>query len=394
MSILITKRDGAPVLTGIAKISIVGFLVAISLSSVQTIWALYIDSFVHNESFVGFIASALTLISFISYFLFIPLIEKHSKSKIYSYSLILMAVAYILFALNTKFYFFVVLAFLITLMQTFRTTSFGIIVRDKSKDSCLSRNEGVLYTILNCAWVIGPLIAGIIANKYGLNLVFILSAIFIFLGFLVFMFANIKDININRKTHKDLIKNFKDFFKNKQRSLSYFIGGGVNLWWSLIYLFVPLHIMRSGLNELWVGYFLFAIAIPLILTEYHFSKLTSKYGYKKIFQAGYAFAAIISFLCFFVYNIYMVLALLVLASFGMALLEPTTETHFFKTLKKKSEENRFYGPYNTTIDFNSFVGRLFGALILLFLPFNYLFLLYGSFMFIMILISSKIKNVF
>lgn len=394
MSMLIAKRDGAPVLTGIAKLSIAGFLVAISLSLVQTIWALYIDSFVHSESLVGFIASALTLISFIFYFLFIPLIEKNSKSKIYSYSLILMTVAYILFALNTKFYFFVVLAFFITLLQTFRITSFGIIVRDKSKDSCLSRNEGLVYTVLNCAWVIGPLIAGFMANKYGINLVFVLSAIFIFLGFLVFIFSNIKDVNINKKTHKDLMKNFKDFFKNKQRSLSYFISGGVNLWWGFIYLFMPLHIMRNGLNELWVGYFLFAIVTPLILTEYKFSKLTSKYGYKKMFQIGYTFVAIISFLCFFIYNIYVVLALLVLASFGMAMLEPTTETYFFKTLKKKSEENRFYGPYNTTMNFNNFIGRLSSAFILLFLPFNYLFLLYGLFMFIMILISSKIKDVF
>jgi len=394
MGILINKKEGAPVLTNIAKLSVIGFLVSISSALVSTIWALYIDSFVHNEAIVGFISSGLTLVGFISYFLFIPLIEKNSKSKIYAYSLILFAVAYLLFAINTKFYFFVILAFLITIGYTFKVTSFGIIIRDKSKDTTLARNEGIMYTILNCAWVIGPLIAGFIANSYGISIVFALSAIFIFLAFLMFSFSKINDANISKKSHRDVIKNFADFFKNNQRKLSYLISGGVNLWWGFIYLFVPLHIVRSGLNNLWVGYFLFAVAVPLILTEYKFSRLTSKIGHKKIFQIGYLSVAIISLFCFFISNIYIMLGLLVFASFGMAMLEPTTETHFFKILKKKSDENRFYGPYNTSIDANGFIGRISGAFVILFFPFQYLFLLYALFMLAMFFISSKIKNIF
>ena len=98
--------------------------------------------------------------------------------------------------------------------------------------------------------------------------------------------------------------------------------------------------------------------------------------------------------CFFVSNIYVILSLLVLASFGMAMVEPTTEAYFFKILKKKSEENRFYGPYNTTIDVNSFIGRLTGAAVLLILPFNYLFILYALFMFLMFILSSMVKDVY
>jgi len=394
MGVLVKKISGAIALTGIAKLSIIGFLVSISAALVSTIWALYMDSFVHSEAIVGFLSAGLTLVGFLSYFLFIPLIEKNSKSKIYLYSLLLFAVAYLLFAINTKFYFFVILAFLTTIGYTFKITSFGIIIRDKSKNTTLARNEGIMYTILNCAWVVGPLIAGFIASEYGINRVFILSAIFIFLAFLLFYFSQIKNSNISKKSHGDIIKNFKSFFKDNQRKISYFISGGVNLWWGFIYIFVPLHIVRSNLSNLWVGYFLFAVAIPLILTEYKFSKLTSKWGHKKIFQVGYFLVGAISVLCFFISNIYLVLGLLVFASFGMAMLEPTTETHFFRILKKKTDENRFYGPYNTSIDFNSFIGRTISAFVLLFLPFQYLFLLYALFMFGMFWMASKIKNIF
>jgi MFS family permease len=394
MGILIRKKEGYLFLTNISKLSLVGFLVSMSFSLVDTIWAIYIDSFVHNDSVVGFISAGLMLVSFLSYFLFIPLIEKNSKTKIYSFSLFIFAITYILFAINTKFYFFIILAFLLTIIHTFRITSFGIIIRDKSEKSTLSRNEGIMYTIMNITWVIGPLIAGFVSENYGVSIVFVLSSIFIFLAFFLFSLLKINVSNITKKEHKDLIKNFKDFFKDKQRTLSYFIGGGVNLWWGLIYLFMPLYIIHSGLSNLWIGYFLFAIAVPLILTEYKFSKLTSKFGHKKIFQIAYLFLAIISLFCFFVSNIYAILGLLVLASFGLAMIEPTTESYFFKIIKKKSDENRFYGPYNTAVDVTGIIGRGLSAVALLILPFKYLFILYSFFMLVMFILSSKVKNIF
>ncbi len=392
MGIIFHKQRGMPALTGIAKLSIVGFLVAISAAFVETVWALYMDSFVHSEVIVGFISAALALVSFFSFFIFIPIIEKTNKAKLFSYSLLAFAVTYILFAINTKFYIFVILAFITTIIYTLKMTSFGIIVKDKSPKKRLSAGEGLVYTVLNTAWVIGPLIAGFIANRYNISTVFVLSAIFIFLSFIFFKASRIRDANIKKKVDKDLLKNFTDFFKDKKRIIAYIVGGGVNIWWIFMYLFMPLHIVRSGLNDLWVGYFLFAVAFPLILLEYPFSNLTRKIGFKKIFKIGFLTVALISFLCFFIENIYVVLGILTLASVGMAMIEPTTEAYFFKISSGKND-TRFYGPYNTTIDANGFIGKISASCVLLFLPFKFLFILFGIFMLIMFFFSHKTKNI-
>ena len=392
MGILIKKHRGVPAFTGIAKLAVIGFLVAISSSFIDTIWSIYLDSFLHSEVIVGFLSAGLTLVSLLSYLIFIPLIEKTNKSKMYFYSLLFFGIAYILFAINTKFYIFIILALIITILSTFRITSYGIIVKDKSQESQLSRNEGLVFTFSNIAWVVGPLIAGYIAEKYNVNIVFVLSAVFVLLALFLFRISNIRDANIKKKTDKNMIKNLIDFFKDKDRVIAYFTSGGMCLWWILIYLFMPLHIIRSGLDNLWVGYFLFAVAVPLILTEYKFSKLAGKWGFKKIFKTGFALIGILSFICFFIGNIYLLLGVLVLASFGMAMLEPTTEAYFFDISKKK-EDCRFYGPYNTAIDTNHFVGKVSASVLLIFLPFKYLFLLFGFFMFIMYLLSFKVKNV-
>jgi MFS family permease len=391
MGILINKRKGV-IFTGIGRLAIVGLIAAFSFALIETVWAVYMDSFLNSISLVGFFSAALTLISLVSYFLFIPLIEKTGKSKIYLTTLLLFTISYILFAINTKFYFFVILAFIVTILQTLRITSFGIIVRDKSYEKNLSRNEGLMYTFMNIAWVIGPLISGFLAAKYNVNMVFVLSAIFIFLAFLLFKVFKIRDTNIKKKIDTNVIKNFSAFFKSKDRMLAYILGGGVNLWWILIYLFMPLYIIRQGLSTMWVGIFLFAAAIPLISLQYRFSKLAGKTGFKKLFKIGFSIPAIAALVCFFIPNIYVMMVILVIASIGLAMTESTTEAYFFDLLKK-DEECRFYGPYNTTIEVNHFIGRFLPSIILLFLPFKFVFLVFAVFMIIMVLLSSKARNI-
>ncbi len=389
---LFIRRQNGMIFTGIVKLAIVLFVISLSFSFIDTIWAVYLDSFLHNEAFVGFISAFFTFISFLSFFFIVPIIERLDKSKMFSFSLMLFIVTYLLFAINRNFYFVIVLGVFFTILQTIRITSFGIIVRDKSSERQVSRNEGLMYTFMCTAWVIGPLIAGLISDAYGIDIIFVLAAIIIFVGLFIFKFSKVKDTNIKKKIDHNVFKNFLDFFKNKNRVIAYALGGGVNFWWTLIYIFVPLLIIRSGLHIRWVGYFLFAVAIPLIILEYKFSKLAGKIGFRKLFKIGFLIPAFLVLICFFVGNIYIILGLLVLSSFGLAMVEPTTEAYFFDVLQGK-QELKFYGPYNTTIDLNHFIGRLFSAVLLLFLPFKFIFLLFSFFMFLFFLISFKTKNI-
>jgi MFS family permease len=249
-----------------------------------------------------------------------------------------------------------------------------------------------MYTFFNLAWVLGPLIAGYISDAFGISLIFILSAIFLLVATAFFIVSQIKDNRVVKKPNKNLLKNFFEFFKDKKRVLTYIVSGGVNMWWVLIYLFMPIQIINSGLHALWVGYFLFAVAIPLVLFEFTFSKLAAKIGFKKIFMLGFAIAGLCSLVCFFVPNIYFIMGALVLASVGMAMLEPTTEAYFFDLTKDKDEQ-RFYGPYNTSMDVNQFTGKILASTILIFLSFKFVFLLFAVLMGIFVIFSSRIKEI-
>ena len=392
MGVLVRKGGGNFILTGIAKLAVIGFIVALASSLIDTVWAVYMNSFLNNIPLVGFLSAGLTILALLSYFIFIPFIEKNKKSRIYVLSLILMAATFILFAINRDFYIFIILAVIFTVLITIKITSFGIIVKDRCSEKQLPRNEGLVYTFLNIAWVVGPLIAGYISEKFGISTIFLLSAIFILIAALVFKISRIRDSHIKKKVDKNMIKNFLEFFEDRGRVQAYIMGASVGLWWILVYLFMPLYIITNHLDTLWVGYFLFAVAVPLIIFEFPFSKFSAKIGFKKVFRIGFSILTLISLACFFIDNVYVVLGLFVLASLGMALLEPTTEAYFFE-VTEDSEESRFYGPYNTTLEVSHFIGKISVSVLLIFFSFKYVFLLYAFFMLLFVIISFKIKDV-
>lgn len=390
MSILIRKHHGETGLSGIGKLGIIGFVSAMASALVTTIWAVYLNGFLGNSAYVGLISTFLSLIAVASYFIFIPIIEKSSKSKLYISSLAIFGISYILFSITKNFYLFLLIAIITNIVYAVRITSFGLMVKDKSPKNILSRNEGLMYTFGNLAWVIGPLIAGYIVSSSGTSTLFIISSIFVFLALGIVILTKTKDDEKLKKADSNIFINVKEFFKDKHRVIAYIIGSGPSFWWSLIYLFIPLYIINNNLPELWIGYFLFAIPLPLMTLEYKFSRLAEKKGFKLFFKLGFLLAAVASLICFFISSPYIVLSILVLASIGLAMLEPTTETYFFKATNKKTEE-RFYGPFNTRIEIGGLLGKFIPSLLILILPFNSVFLIFGIAMLVFFLISFKAK---
>lgn len=376
----------------IKKLAVIIFIASLANALYGTIWAAYLENLVHNSSTVGFINSFLTVMAFISYFIFIPIIEKYDKAKLFLIAMFFVATSYFLLYLSDNIFLVILFATMLTVSASLKITSFGILVKDNSPRKKLSRNEGLIYTFMNSAWVIGPLLASFIILKYQDKNIFLISAILTIITLLVFLKFNFKDVKGKSKSDNNTLKNFIGFFKSKDRIIAYSLGAGVTTWWSLIFIFIPLLILDSGLKEQWIGIFLFAVAIPLIILEIPMSKIVGRKGFRKMFMISYIFVAVIALICFFVTQIYTILLLLILASFGLAILEPNTEAYFFDILKGK-ERYHYYGPYNTTVDVGQFLGMITSSVILLFLPFKYVFLVYSGWMFFFFLLSFKTKDI-
>lgn len=374
----------------IKNIALVVLISSLGFSLISTIWSIYLYEFLKNEAYVGYISTFMVLISILSYFAIIPVIEKSNKIKLGILAFLFIGLGYLIYFFTQSFSLILITTLFINIAITLKVSALGLITEFNSTKKNLSQNEGVIYSFSNLAYMIGPLLAGILLMSVGIKYIFLLSSILIFLSGIILKNSKLKRGKIKKRTDKKLIRNFKDFFKNKERRTAYFLSATITFWWSLIYTFLPLLLLSKNAEYL-IGPALFLNASPLLL-EYKFGKMAVKKGYKKLFLFGFAIPAIMALICFFATNVYLILLLLFLASFGLAMTESTTESYFFDLLGE-NQDQRFYAPYNTAIDTGYLLGTGIGGLILSFFSFNYLFLFYFLIMSMTAVLSWRIKDI-
>ncbi len=389
--LLSRKRLNNHKLSGLSKLTIVVVIISLSSSIIDTVWAVYMSQFLDSVALVGLFSGFLTIISFFSYFWFIPVMERLNKAQVYMVSLAIMGVSYVGFSIIHSFVPFALISIVSTIAITLRATSAGIILRDTSNRKKVANNFGFVYSLQAAAWIVGPLISGLISRFYDIKLIFSVSALLVFVAMLIFKNFRISDNNSKKHIDKNFIKNFKDFFKSWNRVKSYILNGGSSLPLVLFYLFMPLYIINNNLPLSWIGYLMFGYAIIPAFGEFFFGKLAGRIGYKKIFVVGFFSMSVLVLLAFFFSSHYVVLALLFLTCIGVSMTESTTDSYFLDITSDK-EELRFFGPYNTAMDICAGIGKLLPSLVLLFLPFKFVFLVYGVLMLIIAFVSSTIND--
>ncbi|MEK6945385.1 MAG: MFS transporter [Nanoarchaeota archaeon] len=376
----------------IKKLGFVIFILTIAFALTSSVMALYINSFLHSEAKVGLTFSFLIVVSFLSFFLIIPIIESSDKYSLTIKSLIFSVVGYFLYYFIGNFYLFLALAAIISVISTVRISAMGLLVKENSKRKTLSKNEGYIYSLSNLSFTIGSLLIIPLIFYLGLRSVFLAASLVILISMLLIHFLKINHGGRKKRVDGNVFKNFVAFFKDKARVKSYLLRAGVTFWWSLSYVYLPLLIIKK-LPEFWVGVFLAAITIPLIFLEYPFGKMAGRLGYKKFFFLGFLIPAIMSLLCFIFYqNIFFIMGAITLASVGLAMLEPNTESYFFDIVKGK-EHLRFYSAHNTSLEIGHLAGQFIPALVLLLLPLKFVFLVFGIGTLLLSFLALSIKNI-
>lgn len=374
----------------IFKIGLVGFIIALAGSSTSAVWPLYIKSFLKNDTFVGFFSSLLTFSYVIMYFILTPLLEKYHKVKLFSIGLWGMMATWLIYYFNNNATVFFVVSFASVIFFTLNYASLGIMLRYQAGIGSIGKNEALRYALVNAGWLIGPLLGGILAERFGLNSVFLAALLCIMIVPFVFRKSAFKDHTFN-KIDVNIIWNLRDYASDMERVKHYIISFGVSCWWGAVYIFVPLFILEKGLGNIWVGLFMFAISVPLVILEYPLGKKVDKIGSRTFFVIGYLVMALFCLTTFLLSNIYMILLASALVSIGAAFVEPTRESYYFKIVKR-SENERYYGPYQTSAYTGNALGAFTGSIILLIFSFKGIFLYFAILLAAFALFSLTLKK--
>ena len=134
-----TTKNGSP----IKRLTLVIFFSGIAYALVSSVWAVHLRSFFSSDFSVGFTSSLFIAISFISYFLIIPLIEASNKYKLTLRVSFYVALGFIMYAVTKNFYLFLLFASINAIFGTIRGTTLGLLIKSNSSKI----NIILIYTI-------------------------------------------------------------------------------------------------------------------------------------------------------------------------------------------------------------------------------------------------------
>lgn len=367
------------------------FLVSLSISFIAPVFPLYLKSLVAKEAYVGYITAAIAILLLIANFVVSKFLDRHKKRNLLKMGLFGSALTVAILSVINKLHFFLALEIFRSFFLISTYMTIALLIKDYASVKNIGKLEGMHFTISNTAWLIGPILGAMIAERYSISTVFLIGSIFPIAALFLVTFYPLKESNIKQNDNKPILDNIKDYFRDRDLRILYMITIGLIMWWAIIYTFTPLFIKESQLSTSIIGYLMLAITIPLILLEIPIGKLADRTGFKKYFFFGFLIIAISSALTY-LFTPKTSLIFLVLASVGAAFLEPLREAYLFEKVKKDELTHR-YSVFRTSVDIGQIFGPIIFSTVLLYTGFRLLYVFAAATMLLFALISLRIKDI-
>ncbi|MFA7685929.1 MAG: MFS transporter [Candidatus Gracilibacteria bacterium] len=359
-------------------------ILGFTISLIYPIFPNFIKTIVETDQAVSLFYAVMAIILLVGSMISTVIFRKISRTAIIKIALILSALNFIMLVFVTQV---AELYFLETIrlwMKLFLFMTIALFVRDCANDADLGEEEGLYYKFSNIGYFIGPLLGGFIASAFGYELVFSLAAISSLIALGYFYHAHVikKHPAIKEKKQPatfSFAKNIKEFFTDADRRKAYCIALILLTWFGFKRIYIPLYIIASGYLSSMSGLILSLGIIPFVLFEVKIGKYADKKGIRLPIATGFLIIALILLIIFLSPWPILNFGLLIIASIGASFVEPLQEYYLFKHLPKDKEDS-MYGIFMTTDPLSYFLAPVIGAVVLAFLPFQYLFLVFAVLM--------------
>jgi DHA1 family bicyclomycin/chloramphenicol resistance-like MFS transporter len=209
--------------------------------------------------------------------------------------------------------------------------------KDLLKKRVATEEMALFQVFLNIA-LMGSVLGGYFAGKFGYNWAFLFSAILAVVA-LVFLKKKVHETRKQKKRYfkasKDVLFSLKEYFKDirwflhQSKSLTaiFIIGAVLYAWYAISAAFIPLYIFQKFNADLYtIGIAMTIINIPFMTVGYYFGRIADKIGEWKMIGIGLLVSGIFVMSIFFSTSVLVFVLLGILASIGNTVLEPLIES--------------------------------------------------------------------
>ena len=286
------------VLSNLIKVSTLSFIAILAFGVHDFILPIFIESQAQSFAIVGLIIS---LINIASFFAEIPIgiaVDKYGGAKILSASMIVLSALGFVYYLTQNILVLALTAFAFGITNVAFWIPSTVIVRESSPRNMLSISEATYMTITQFGWILGPIVAGLVAAVFSVRHNFLLISAFMF-GALVFgiiVLRKYKTKNITEKSkhkHKAKLTLLTTIFReylgvHKHAGPLYGLTLAVYIWIAIQWAFVPLAgIERFNFTESAAGLILGAMMIVEGILYFSSGYIMDKIGKRYIITTGF-----------------------------------------------------------------------------------------------------------
>lgn len=256
--------------------------------------------------------------------------------------------------------------------------------------------RGLVLTIMSIAGAVAPLAAGFLVQEGAARpfmYVYLASAGFMLL-FCYSIVRNFKSFSDAPYDQIKVLSAFRAFWVQRNVRYVFLAHFLLQLFFSWMVIYIPLY-LASALNFSWseIGSILFVALTAYVFFEYGIGVLADRYiGEQEMMGIGFLILAVTTS-----YIAYLDAPLLIpwmvtlfMTRVGAALVETTTESYFFKNTDASSADAISF--FRASRPLAYIAGALLGSLTLLYIPFNYAFLILGILMLPGIALSLALED--
>ena len=350
-----------PLTAQLLVISTLFLLFSVVIGAVITVHPLYLEQFLEAPELVGLVAA---LSSFSGMLFSLPtgiLADRFSRKRMLTASFLLLAAVLLAFFLNTSLYALIVLQLLFGMAMAPAWVISEAVVKEISPSGQRGEFRSVYGTFANAGLFIGPVIGGLLADRFALRTPYIFAVVLLLasLTFIIKLTDNarqstrVTDRSVSH--HEDLRALLKEFSQQRELIVLELCTAALFFWYSARWVFGPLFLERLGYSPFVIGLWIAVSASPYLFFQIPLGRLADRSGKTRLICLGFVIAAIFIIPLGFLHSLPSLMVTIFVISLGTTLVEPLIEARVTDIVPRER-----YGAYAGIFEFAKTFGVMLG----------------------------------
>lgn len=321
-----------------------------------------------------------------------PLFEHLGVEKTTSYAGIVNGLSLVLIALNISTTLSII-AFIVAIATTaLIVLGIDIVIEHLTEKNATGEIRGINLALGNLAFLIGPIVAGFIAEEFSLASVYLFAAIATFC-MVLFFHKKFKTLNLYiTQQQKNVLRDMKVLFSQKTLRNSYITGFMVEFFFAIWAIFVTIYMHEIiGFNWEEIGILFALMHIPYIVLEPLIGDVADIYDNENILMIGGLIVIALSFVWITTLqtdNMTTWALALIISRVGASFGQVGHESFFFKQVSEKNTD--LISAYRTMAPLALLLGPVAGSIALLLTDYQTMFLIVAFLLILTIIPASKL----